>query len=108
MWLQSIKQRNHRADTIRGYQGSAHEGELTRSKHQQFLDALPAKAAPTEDEDRLNRFVPDLTSRIGAKLQGFADKCEFVGGLGAVADQIGKAVVPVMAQAMIYSFRPSR
>ncbi|MCF1469830.1 DNA cytosine methyltransferase [Agrobacterium vitis] len=99
-WLQSMKDRDYRADTIRGYQGSARAGEAIRSKRQQIRYAPPAKAAPTEDEGSREGFVPGLTNQMRARLQGFPDNWEFVGGLGPVADQIGNAVVPAMAQAM--------
>ncbi len=35
-----------------------------------------------------------------ARLQGFPDDWQFVGGIGTVADQIGNAVVPAVGQAM--------
>nr|WP_274604115.1 MULTISPECIES: DNA cytosine methyltransferase [unclassified Rhizobium] len=41
-----------------------------------------------------------MTNRMRARLQGFPDLWDFVGGLGPVADQIGNAVVPAMARAM--------
>ena len=99
-WLQSMKDRDYRADTIRGYQGSAREGEAIRADRRQIRYAPPAKAAPTEDEGSREGFVPGLTNQMRARLQGFPDNWKFVGGLGPVADQIGNAVVPAMAQAM--------
>ncbi len=99
-WLESMRNRDYRSDTIRGYQGSAREGEAIRSGNQQLRYAPPAKAAPTDVEASKKGFVPGLTNRMRARLQGFPDDWMFVGGLGAVADQTGNAVVPAVAQAM--------
>ncbi len=99
-WLQLMKDRDYRSDTIRGYQGSARRGEAYRSEKQQLRYAPPAKEAPTEDEGSRDGFVPGLTNRMRARLQGFPDEWQFFGGIGPVADQIGNAVVPAMAQAL--------
>jgi len=99
-WLESMRDRDCRSDTIRGYQGSAREGEAVRSGKQQLRYAPPAKAAPTNEEASKKGFVPGLTNAMRARLQGFPDDWYFVGGIGAVADQIGNAVVPAVGQAM--------
>ncbi|WP_165807440.1 DNA (cytosine-5-)-methyltransferase [Rhizobium rhizogenes] len=99
-WLKSMRDRDYRSDTIRGYQGSAREAEAIRSGKQQLRYAPPAKAAPTDEEASKKGFVPGLTNEMRARLQGFPDDWHFVGGLGAVADQIGNAVVPAVGQAM--------
>lgn len=99
-WLQLMRDRDYRSDTIRGYQGSAREGEAIRSDKQQLRYAPPAKAAPTNEEASKKGFVPGLTNQMRARLQGFPDDWHFVGGIGAVADQIGNAVVPAVGQAM--------
>ncbi|MGV1914272.1 DNA cytosine methyltransferase [Rhizobium sp. 22-785-1] len=99
-WLQAMKERDYRADTIRGYQGSAREGEAIRADRRQLRYAPPAKSAPTDDEASKEGFVPGLTNRMRARLQGFPDSWEFVGGHGPVANQIGNAVAPSIAQAM--------
>lgn len=99
-WLQSMKDRDYRADAIRGYQGSARDGEAIRADDRQLRYAPPAKAAPTNEDASKEGFVPGLTNRMRARLQGFPDDWKFVGGLGPVADQIGNAVVPAVAQAM--------
>lgn len=99
-WLQSMKDRDYLADTIRGYQGSPRNGEAIRADRKRLRYAPPAKAAPTEDEGSREGFVPGLTNRMRARLQGFPDTWKFVGGHGPVADQIGNAVVPSVAQAM--------
>ena len=88
------------ADTIRGYQGSARDGEAIRAETQQLRYAPPAKAAAKEDVGSPEGFVPGLTNRLRARLQGFQDTWKFMGGHWPVADQIGIAVVPAMAQAM--------
>ncbi|WP_284777433.1 DNA cytosine methyltransferase [Agrobacterium sp. lyk4-40-TYG-31] len=53
---------------------------------------------PTTQEASRDGFVPGLTNRMRARLQGFPDDWGFVGGMGPVADQIGNAVahVPVV------------
>ncbi len=99
-WLKSMRDRDYRSDTIRGYQGSAREGEAIRSGKQQLRYAPPAKAAPTDEEASKKGFVPGLTNEMRARLQGFPDDWHFVGGIGAVADQIGNAVVPAVGLAM--------
>ncbi|TWF49507.1 DNA-cytosine methyltransferase [Neorhizobium alkalisoli] len=99
-WLQSMKDRDYRADTIRKYQGSPRDGEAIRAEARGIRYAPPAKAAPTDDEASHDGFVPGLTNRMRARLQGFPDDWRFIGGLGPVADQIGNAVVPAVAQAM--------
>ncbi|WP_205934434.1 DNA cytosine methyltransferase [Rhizobium leguminosarum] len=88
------------ADTIRGYKGSGHKGEKARWLRNGVAYAPIAKAAPTDEDARTERFVPCLTNRMRARLQGFPDDWEFVGGIPSVADQIGNAVAPVVAQAV--------
>ncbi|MDM9644833.1 DNA (cytosine-5-)-methyltransferase [Rhizobium sp. S163] len=88
------------SDTIRGYQGSPKEGEARRALMNGVSYAPLAKAAPTNAEAAREGFVPGLTTRMRARLQGFPDEWAFVGGLGSVADQIGNAVAPAVGQAM--------
>ncbi|TBD50280.1 DNA (cytosine-5-)-methyltransferase [Rhizobium ruizarguesonis] len=88
------------ADTIRGYKGSGHKGEKARWLRNGVAYAPIAKAAPTDEDARTEGFVPCLTNRMRARLQGFPDDWEFVGGIPSVADQIGNAVAPVVAQAV--------
>lgn len=87
-WLQAMKERDYRADTIRGYQGSAREGEAIRAERRQLRYAPPANAAPTEDEASREGFVPGLTNRMRARLKGFPDTWEFVGGIGPVPTRL--------------------
>jgi DNA (cytosine-5)-methyltransferase 1 len=88
------------SDTIRGYQGSAQKGEARRALLNGVSYAPPAKNSPTDDDARAEGFVPGLTNRMRARLQDFPDEWEFVGGIGSVADQIGNAVAPTVAQAV--------
>lgn len=88
------------ADTIRGYKGSGYKGEKARWLRNGVAYAPIAKAAPTDEDAQAERFVPCLTNRMRARLQGFPDDWEFVGGIPSVADQIGNAVAPVVAQAV--------
>ncbi|WP_261319099.1 DNA cytosine methyltransferase [Rhizobium leguminosarum] len=88
------------SDTIRGYQGSPKKGEARRALENGVSYAPPAKAAPTNEEASRQGFLPGLTNRMRARLQGFPDDWEFVGGLGAVANQIGNAVAPAVGQAV--------
>ncbi len=88
------------SDTIRRYQGSAHEGEARRALKNGVSYAPPAKSAPTDEEASREGFVPGLTNRMRARIQGFPDTWEFVGGQGPVADQIGNAVATAFGQAM--------
>ncbi|TBY13060.1 hypothetical protein E0I94_08040 [Rhizobium laguerreae] len=88
------------ADTIRGYKGSGHKGEQARWLRNGVAYAPIAKAAPTDEDAGTEGFVPCLTNRMRARLQGFPDDWQFVGGIPSVADQIGNAVAPVVAQAV--------
>jgi len=56
--------------------------------------------APTAEQASTPGFMPALTARMRARLQNFEDDWQFVGGKQAVADQIGNAVPPRVAQAL--------
>jgi DNA (cytosine-5)-methyltransferase 1 len=88
------------SDTIRAYQGSPQAGEARRALKNGISYAPPAKTAPTDKLASNEGFVPGLTARMRARLQGFPDDWLFVGGMGSIVDQIGNAVVPTVAQAM--------
>lgn len=88
------------SDTIRGYQGSPKQGEARRAGENGVSYAPPAKRAPTNQEAAKEGFLPSLTNRMRARLQGFPDDWEFVGGIGSVANQIGNAVAPAVGTAM--------
>jgi DNA (cytosine-5)-methyltransferase 1 len=92
------------SDTIRGYQGSPKEGEARRALMNGVSYAPSAKAAPTNAEAEREGFVPGLTTRMRARLQGFPDAWAFVGGIGSVTDQIGNAVAPAVGQAVGLAF----
>ncbi len=88
------------SDTIRGYQGSAKKGEARRTLENGVSYAPPVKAAPSHEDAPKEGFLPGLTNRMRARMQGFPDTWEFVGGLGPVVNQIGSAVAPPVGKAM--------
>ncbi|MBY3378947.1 DNA cytosine methyltransferase [Rhizobium laguerreae] len=88
------------ADTIRGYKGSGKVGEKDRWLRNGTAYAPIAKAAPTMEEASVEGYLPRLTNRMRARLQGFPADWQFVGGIPAVANQIGNAVAPIVAQAV--------
>mgnify|MGYP001627393241 CR=1 FL=1 len=88
------------ADTIRGYKGCGHKGEKVRWLRNGVAYAPIAKNPPSDEEGRIAGFIPRLTNKMRARLQGFPDDWQFIGGLPAVADQIGNAVTPIVAQAV--------
>lgn len=63
------------------------------------IAGLPDKA-PTMEQASKSGFMPALTARMRARLQAFDDDWHFSGGKQAVADQIGNAVPPRLAQAV--------
>ncbi len=99
-WIRAMREAGLRSDTIRGYQGSAQIGESRRALKNGVSYAPPAKTAPTDEQAAIDGFLPGLTNRMRARLQDFPDDWNFVGGLGSVADQIGNAVPPAVAQAV--------
>ncbi|OWV99180.1 DNA (cytosine-5-)-methyltransferase [Rhizobium sp. R693] len=88
------------ADTIRRYKGSGLPGEKARWLRNGVAYAPIAKMAPTDEGALAKEFVPCLTNEMRARLQGFPPDWEFVGGIPTVADQIGNAVAPIVAQAV--------
>lgn len=88
------------SDTIRGRQGAPFEGEARRALKNGVSYAPPVEKAPTNEDALREGFLPGLTNRMRAKLQGFPEDWVFVGELGPVANQIGNAVAPPVAQAM--------
>ncbi|TAV81569.1 DNA cytosine methyltransferase [Rhizobium leguminosarum] len=91
------------AFTLLGRKGKAREFEALRWARGSGLDpsGLPNEA-PTDELARRKgpNFIPGLTLRMRARLQDFPDRYEFVGGKSSVAQQIGNAVAPRMAQAV--------
>lgn len=59
---------------------------------------LPDRA-PTALEAAVDGFLPQLTLKMRARLQGFPDNWTFCGGIQATVHQIGNAVPPRMAMA---------
>ncbi|MFK0382451.1 DNA cytosine methyltransferase [Agrobacterium sp. NPDC090273] len=57
-------------------------------------------SAPTQEQASKPGFMPALTARMRARLQDFDDDWQFTGGKQAVADQIGNAVPPRLAQSV--------
>ncbi|WP_373413855.1 DNA cytosine methyltransferase [Ensifer aridi] len=90
------------ASTIVGRKGGAREKEKLRWASKGLsIDGI-ADTAPTHEEAVAGGegFLPRLTLKMRARLQGFPDWWQFVGGKDSVAMQIGNAVPPVIAQAM--------
>ncbi|WP_234841996.1 DNA cytosine methyltransferase [Sinorhizobium meliloti] len=97
-----VRLRGALASTIVGRKGIPREKERLRWAEKGISIAGVANAAPTQDQADAagERFLPSLTLRMRARLQGFPDWWEFAGGKEPVAMQIGNAVPPVIAQAM--------
>lgn len=90
------------ASTIVGRKGGAREKEKLRWASKGLsIDGI-ADTAPTHEDAVAGGegFLPRLTSKMRARLQGFPDWWQYVGGKDSVAMQIGNAVPPVIAQAM--------
>ncbi|MBY3224282.1 hypothetical protein [Rhizobium laguerreae] len=88
------------ADTIRGYKGSGHKGEKARWLRNGVSYVPIAKAAPplTRTPGRKDLSLPDEPdARSPAGLPG---RPGIRRGIPTVADQIGNAVAPVVAQAV--------
>jgi len=88
--------------TLLGRKGKAREFEALRWARGSGLDpsGLPNEAPTNELARRKGPgFVPGLTLRMRARIQDFPDAYEFVGGKDSVAQQIGNAVAPRLAQA---------
>jgi DNA (cytosine-5)-methyltransferase 1 len=97
------------ASTLTGRSGKAQEKAAKRwAKNGLNPGGIP-NGAPTDAYAQKHGgvdFVPGITLRMRARLQDFPDDYEFVGGKDSVAQQIGNAVAPRMAQAIglaIYS-----
>lgn len=90
------------ASTIVGRKGGAQEKEQARWASKGLDIAKIADAAPTQEEaDHAGKdFLPSLTLRMRARLQGFPDWWQFMGGKDSAARQIGNAVPPVVGQAI--------
>ncbi|AFL52455.1 DNA (cytosine-5)-methyltransferase 1 [Sinorhizobium fredii] len=90
------------ASTIVGRKGGSREKERLRWALKGLsIDGVADEAPTRADADAAGEgFLPRLTLRMRARLQGFPDSWQFVGGKDSAARQIGNAVPPVIAQAM--------
>lgn len=90
------------ASTVVGRKGGSREKEAARWTRKGIHIANVADAAPTQEQaDRGGAgFLPQLTLRMRARLQGFPDDWDFVGGRDSTASQVGNAVPPVLGQAI--------
>ncbi len=88
------------ASTIVTRRGKPREKEAARWTGKGInIGGLP-NSAPTNAEGSRPGFLPALTARMRARIQDFPDDWKFAGGKQAIADQIGNAVPPRMAQAV--------
>jgi DNA (cytosine-5)-methyltransferase 1 len=97
------------ASTIVGRKGGSREEESARWAAKGIDIATVADAAPTQEQaDKAgDGFLPQLTLRMRARLQGFPDWWDFVGGKDASARQVGNAVPPILGQAIGLAVRGS-
>ncbi|MGO6719839.1 DNA cytosine methyltransferase [Rhizobium ruizarguesonis] len=97
-----IELRGALASTVVGRKGGSREKEAARWARKGIDIATVADAAPTQEEaDKGGAgFLPQLTLRMRARLQGFPDYWDFVGGKDSTARQVGNAVPPVIGQAI--------
>ncbi|MGO7535231.1 DNA (cytosine-5-)-methyltransferase [Rhizobium beringeri] len=97
-----IELRGALASTVVGRKGGSREKEAARWAKKGIDIATVADAAPTQEEaDKGGAgFLPQLTLRMRARLQGFPDYWDFVGGKDSTARQVGNAVPPVIGQAI--------
>jgi DNA (cytosine-5)-methyltransferase 1 len=97
-----VERRGQLASTIVGRKGGAREKEAVRWASKGLDITTVADAAPTQEQaDRAgDAFLPQLTLRMRARLQGFPDWWTFIGGKDSSARQVGNAVPPVIGQAI--------
>lgn len=97
-----VEKRGQLASTIVGRKGGAREKEAARWASKGLDITTVADAAPTQEQaDRAgDAFLPQLTLRMRARLQGFPDWWNFIGGKDSSARQVGNAVPPVIGQAI--------
>ncbi|MFB2604662.1 DNA cytosine methyltransferase, partial [Rhizobium phaseoli] len=102
-----VAKRGALASTVVGRKGGSREKEAARWAAKGIDIATVADAAPTQQQADMagSGFLPQLTLRMRARLQGFPDYWDFVGGKDASARQVGNAVPPVIAQAIGLAIR---
>jgi DNA (cytosine-5)-methyltransferase 1 len=90
------------ASTVVGRKGGSREKEAARWARKGIDISTVADAAPTQEQaDKAGPgFLPQLTLRMRARLQGFPDWWDFVGGKDSTARQVGNAVPPVIGHAI--------
>jgi DNA (cytosine-5)-methyltransferase 1 len=90
------------ASTVVGRKSGNREKETLRWASKGINIAKVANHAPTQEEaDRAGPgFLPALTLRMRARLQGFPSWWSFVGGKESASHQIGNAVPPVIGSAI--------
>jgi DNA (cytosine-5)-methyltransferase 1 len=91
------------ASTVTGRSGKAREKAALRwAKNGLNPGGIPDEA-PSDSYAQMHggdKFVPGITLKMRARLQDFPENFEFIGSKDSVAQQIGNAVAPRMAQAM--------
>ncbi|MBB4274123.1 DNA cytosine methyltransferase [Rhizobium mongolense] len=97
-----VEKRGALASTIVGRKGGSREKEATRWAAKGIDIATVADAAPTQEQaDKAGAgFLPQLTLRMRARLQGVPDNWDFVGGKDSTARQVGNAVPPVIGKSI--------
>lgn len=97
-----VEKRGALASTVFGRKGSSREKEAARWAKKGIDIATVADAAPTQEqaEKAGPGFLPQLTLRMRARLQGFPDYWDLVGGKDASARQVGNAVPRLQSPAI--------
>ncbi|MBB3658414.1 DNA (cytosine-5)-methyltransferase 1 [Rhizobium sp. BK650] len=97
-----VEKRGALASTVVGRKGGSREKEAARWAKKGVDIATVADAAPTQAQaDKAGPgFLPRLTLRMRARLQGFPDWWDFAGGKDSKARQVGNAVPPVIGKAI--------
>ncbi len=88
------------APTLVGYRSNAPKNFANGWKTIEIDAGRRPEKAPTAAEAAMPGFMPGLTERMRARIQGFPDAWMFEGGLGARDQQIANAFPPRAAQAV--------
>ncbi|MGO7981451.1 DNA cytosine methyltransferase [Rhizobium johnstonii] len=86
--------------TLVGYRSNAPRNFSNAWKTIEIDAGRRPPKAPTAEEAAVPGFMPGLTERMRARIQGFPDEWVFEGGLGARDQQIANAFPPRAAQAV--------
>lgn len=97
-----VEKRGALASTVVGRKGGSREKEAARWAAKGIDIATVADAAPTQEQADMAGpgFLPQLTLRMRARLQGFPNDWDFAGGKDSSARQVGNAVPPILGQAI--------